>query len=225
MKTRVLALSLAASLAAAASATAQIRQGTVEINPFAGYLFGGTFHRGSNALFTSSVDVEDHFTFGGRLGFNITNLFEPEFQYSRTETAFVSRDNDGVFGGGHNQRLGDLDIDYYLGYLTFNFGHRRVVPYFTMGAGAAHLKPRVQDTRASADTRFTASAGAGLKVFATPHFGLRFDGRAYTTSLGDRRRDNCDGFSDRCCDTFSDRCSDRHWLTNGDLTGGFVIAF
>jgi hypothetical protein len=213
MKLRVLSLTLALA-ATAATASAQLRAGTVEINPFAGYLFGGTFGRGSNAIFTHSVDVADHFTFGGRLGVNFTSLWEMEFQYSRTETDFQTRGQDDVFGDGH-QKLGRLNIDYYLGYVTFNFGHRRIVPYFTLGAGAAHLDPHVPDTPASSDTRFTASAGGGLKVFVNPHFALRFDGRAYTTSLGRDDRHDCDfGCSDR-----------QHWLTNGDLTGGFIVAF
>ncbi|HEY3203383.1 MAG TPA: outer membrane beta-barrel protein [Thermoanaerobaculia bacterium] len=216
MKIRVSALLFCAILASAGVATAQVRQGTVEISPFAGYLFGGTFARGSNALFTSAVDVDDHATYGGRLGVNLSSLFELEFQYSRTDTSFVTRDTGGVFDGGR-QDLGDLNIDYYMGYLTFNFGHRRVVPYFTMGAGAAHLDPRVPGVSASADTRFTASLGGGLKVFVTPHFGLRFDGRGYTTSLGKGRHISCNDFFDTC--------SDRHWLTNGEATGGLIFAF
>jgi hypothetical protein len=63
------------------------------------------------------------------------------------------------------------------------------------------------------DTRFTASAGIGLKAFMTPHVGLRFDGRYYGTFLRDSNRDRCD------------RCSNRtDWLSNGDLTGGLIFA-
>ena len=114
MKTRIAILFFAA-IAAASAGIAQDRT-TVEINPFGGYLFGGKFARGSTSLFTSDVDVDDHATYGGRLGFLITRSFELELQYSRTETAFVTRDGGDLFGPGH-QRLGDLNIDYYLGYM------------------------------------------------------------------------------------------------------------
>ena len=210
MNLRVLPLAATALLAASAL-FGQIREGTVEIEPFAGYLFGGQFphpHR-SMTLF-HSVDVEDDPIYGGRVGYNISQLFEVEFQYSQTNSAFQTQND---FGGGTT--LGDLKIQYFLGYSTFNFGHGRVVPYVTVGAGAAELTPKVAGLNLSSDTRFTASFGAGLKVFLTPHFGLRFDGRGYSTLLGDHTYP---------CGYYS-TCVNSSWLTNGDATGGIVIAF
>ncbi len=199
---------------------AQIRSGTVEINPFGGYLFGGRFPAGSNGLFTSKVDVEDRVTYGGRIGWNITSTFEAEAQFSRTETHFESPGGDVLFESSRG-RLGDLTIDYTLGYMTFNFGHRRVVPYVTFGMGAARLDPDVCRVRPQpcsnpgADWCYTASAGAGIKTFATPHFGFRFDGRYYGTLL---RGDRCD--STRRCDR-----NRSDWLGNGDINGGLILAF
>jgi opacity protein-like surface antigen len=216
MKIRVLLVSLA-SLLPASALFAQIRQNTVEISPYAGYLFGGRFARGTNALFNSRVDVDDHATYGLRIGFNVTSNFQIELQGSRTETAFVTPEGGQIFGPGH-QRLGDLDIDYLLGYMTFNFGHRRAVPYVTLGAGIARLDPDVPGIRAERETRFTGSIGAGVKTFFTPNFGLRFDGRYYATSLDDSND------RDHDCDFF-DNCDNRDWLTNGEVTGGLVFAF
>jgi len=219
MKTRIALLALLAALCVAPPSRAQTPS-IVELNPFGGYLFGGTFNRGSNSLFNTKVDVDDHATYGGRLGFPVTPLFEIELQYSRTSTALVTPDGGTLFGPGP-QRLGDLDIDYYLGYATFNLGHnRRIVPYLTVGAGAARLDPRVEGTTASADNRFTASAGGGLKMMFNEHFGLRFDGRYYATRLN--KNDGDDGQ----CDIFFVDCNNnRDWLKNGDVNGGFVFAF
>jgi hypothetical protein len=208
------------SLLSAPVCLAQVRSGTVEISPFAGYLFGGRFPAGSNSLFTSKTDVEDHATYGGRIGWNITSLFEAEAQFSRTETHFISPGGEALFGPS-GTRLGDLTLDYALGYMTFNFGHRRFVPYVTFGMGAARLDPDVCKARPQpcsnpgADWRYTASAGAGIKTFVTPHFGFRFDGRYYGTLLRD---DHCD--TDRHCGR-----NRSDWLSNGDLTGGLVFAF
>lgn len=213
MKTRLLLIA-AAALLLTSSIQAQVRQGTVELEPFAGYLWGGSFDQGSTVLFPTRVDVEDHATYGGRIGVNVTSLFEMEFQYSRTETFFVSHEHDGVFGPGP-ARLGDLRIEYFLGYATFNFGHSRLVPYVSVGAGAAHLTPEVAGVNAQSDTRFTASLGGGLKVFLNPHFGLRFDGRGYTTSLSNSNDSSCGHHN----------CNNSNWLTNGEATGGLVIAF
>ena len=204
--------------------SAQIRSGTVEINPFAGYLFGGRFAQGTLAIFDTKVDVDNHTTFGGRLGWNVTSKWEIEAQVSRTETAFVTPGSRKLFGDS-GRRLGDLRIDYLLGYGTFNFGHGRAVPYFTLGMGAARLEadmcrgvvtPCANPDR---DTRFTASAGVGLKAFMTPHFGLRFDGRYYGTLLRDSERDRDRRCVDRRCDNRTD------WLGNGDVTGGLIFAF
>ena len=216
MKLRALSLAVAAAAMLSASPLcAQVRQGTVELEPFAGYLFGGRFSRGTTDLFPYSVDVADEPTYGGRVGFNITSLFEVEFQYSQTETEFETPNGGGIFGPGETG-LGDLKIQYFLGYTTFNFGHGRFVPYVTVGAGGATLTPKVAGVNTSSDTRFTASLGGGLKAFITPHFGLRFDGRAYTTSLGERNHSSCD-------DYYGCRATD--WLTNGTATGGVIIAF
>lgn len=222
-KARVAVLSTLALLLAGVC-SAQIRRGTVEISPFAGYLFGGNFPRGSNALFNFDVDVGDHATYGARLGYNLTSKIQVEVQFSRTETAFVRGRDRELFGSSSRRKLGDLKIDYVLGYGTFNFGHWRAVPYVTLGMGVARLDasrvvcarapcpdPRVED-------RFTASLGVGVKTFMNPHFGFRFDGRYYGTSLRNSRDDRCD--------RFFDTCSNRHdWLSNGDITGGLVFAF
>jgi len=216
MKFRVFLLSLLA-VAASAVAHAQIREGTVEISPFAGYLFGGEFARGTTSLFNTKVDVDDKATYGVRVGYNVSEKFEFEVQASRTDTKFVTN-NDQLFNPGQ-QNLGDLRIDYLLGYGTFNFGHRRAVPYITIGAGVARLDPNVPGSIARRDTRFTGSLGIGFKAFVNPHFGFRFDGRGYATSLGNRN----DRFGCRN-DVFND-CDNREWLTNGELSGGLLFAF
>jgi OmpA-OmpF porin, OOP family len=220
MKLRVSLFVLAAALASAA-AFAQVREGTVEISPFAGYLFGGEFARGTTSVFDFRVDVDDDATYGLRLGYNITDNFEIEAQASHTATQFVTGNNE-LFGNG-SDNLGDLDIDYFMGYMTFNFGHRRAVPYVTVGAGAARLDPNIPGSNARRDTRFTGSLGVGVKAFVNPHFGLRFDGRGYATSLDNNRRRD-----DRFCDDndFFDRCdNNRDWLTNGELSVGLIFAF
>lgn len=220
-----ISLLLLAAYLLAPICSAQVRGGTVEINPFAGYLFGGRFPQGTLAIFDTRVDVDNHATYGARLGWNITSKVELEAQVSRTETEFLTPGSREVFGNS-GRRLGDLTIDYLLGYGTFNFGHGRAVPYVTLGMGAARLdadvcrgvvtipgKPCVNPDR---DTRFTASAGLGVKAFLTPHVGLRFDGRYYGTFLrDDSRSSRCD----RGCDNRTD------WLSNGDVTGGLIFAF
>ncbi len=215
MRTKLLTLALLAlaPIFTAGRAEAQIRTNTVEINPFFGRFFGGEFARGSNSLFNEKVDVDDANTWGLRVGYNATEMFEFEIQGSRTDTHFISHESGDVFGSG-GERLGDLRVDYLLGYGTFNFGHRRVLPYVTIGAGVGRLQPSDTALPAHDSTRFTGSLGAGLKFFATPHFGFRIDGRGYSTYLN--RDDTC---------RHDDRCDDRHYLTNGEVSGGLILSF
>ncbi len=221
MKFRVSLVAAFALFAAGMStaALAKVREGTVEISPFAGYLFGGEFSRGSTDLFDFRVEADDDATYGVRLGFNLTDNFEMEFQASRTESAFVSDDDHDLFGTD-GESFGDLTIDYYMGYGTFNFGHGRAVPYFTIGAGVARLDPDVPGSGARSDTRFTGSLGVGVKTFVNPHFGFRFDGRGYATSLGDNDDDHFG-----CDDDFFDDCDNSDWLTNGEISAGLIFAF
>jgi opacity protein-like surface antigen len=219
MRSRIALLALFALLVSSA-AFAQVRGGTVEISPFAGYLFGGEFSRGTTALFNTDADVEDHGTYGVRFGYNVNSKFETELQYSRTETHFVTHNNSTLFEPSGTKKLGDLDIDYLLANFTFNFGHGRWVPYITFGGGAARLNPSVPGVNTSTEYKGTGTIGGGVKVFFNPHFGLRFDGRYYATWIhDDNNHNNCDH-------DHSHDCSSHHdWLNNGDVTGGLVFAF
>jgi hypothetical protein len=215
MKSRIALLIPALALVFAATATAQLRSGTTEINPFGGWLFGGEIahvHAFDNDFdHHTHVDVSDDAAYGGRIGYNFTSLFQLEGEYQHTDTNFVLR-----LDNAPDQNLGDLKIDYFMSYATFNFGHSRVVPFFTIGAGAANLVPNVPGTFSDSEVRFTTAAGGGVKVFLNPHFGFRFDGRFYETWLGDHSHLLCD--TDGFCNT-------RDWLPNFATTGGFVIAF
>lgn len=214
MKMRILVIALASIVAGAASATAQLRRDTVEINPFAGYLFGGQFGRSFDDDFDrhSRLQVDDEAVYGGRLGFNITSLFEIEFEYAQSETELVF---DGRDDFAPDDRIGDLRFQYFMGYATFNFGRGRAVPYFTIGSGAANIKPRIAGVPTDSDTRYTAGIGGGVKYFFNPHFALRFDGRAYSSYLGD---------SGVICGS-SSACTQTNWVTNGAANGGIILAF
>lgn len=213
MKSRVAFLVLALALACAPAALAQLRAGTVEINPFAGYLFGGEIHNDFDDFDDfddDRIDIADDWNYGGRIGYNFSSLFQLEAEYARTETHFLFRSRNF-----EDEEFGDLRIEYFLGYATFNFGRGRVVPFFTIGAGGANLTPNLPGTLAESEVRFTTAAGGGVKVFVCPWFGFRFDGRFYTTWLGDESRVYCE----------DDFCHTRDWLPNFTATGGFILAF
>ena len=211
MKIRIACLALLLA-AAAASARGQIRSGTVEINPYAGYLFGGNFGDTQVEFTPYRVGIDDDPIYGGRIGFNVTSLWELEFEYGYDKTQLI-RDSNSNFVPPVT--IGDLTLQYFMGYATFNFGYSRLVPYFTIGGGAANLKPKISGVDTVSDTRFTAGIGGGVKYFFDPHFALRLDGRAYSTYLGD---------TTVLCGPYY-VCTQSNWLTNGAANGGIIIAF
>ena len=226
MKPRIAALSFALCVLASA-ARAQVRSGTFEISPFYGYLFGGDYPSSGSTL---RVQVDDHATYGVSLGYFINSALQVEGRWARTQTGFVSRDDGHHHGdgsGSNDQRLEDLTIDYFMSYATFHFGHRRWVPYVTVGMGAAMLDPGPLQIECvtepclplegSTKTRFTTSVGGGVKYYANRHFGFRLDARGYFTYLNSNG--DC-GSSHH----HSGNCS-TNWLSNFETTGGLVIAF
>jgi hypothetical protein len=82
----------------------------------------------------------------------------------------------------------------------------------------ANLKPDIRGV--SADNRFSASAGVGVKIPINPNFGIRLEGRGYFTSLDNNTGDNgrCDYY--RCYNDYYG-----HDLYQGEANVGFVISF
>jgi hypothetical protein len=214
MKNRVLLLVLAAALTGAASASAQLRAGTVELNGFAGYLVGGHFNDAPGTdLYPSGyrLEIGDDLNYGGRIGYNFNSVFEAEFEYARTDTHLRLDPRSNL----PTVDFADFAIQYFMGYMTFNFGHGRGVPYFTIGGGVADFDPTFTGVSTGSKTYGTAAIGGGYKYFFNPHFGLRLDTRFYSTAVGSRTFYCGYGYY----------CRDTNWVTNFVANGGILIAF
>ncbi len=212
MRSRVSLLAFAVLLVVAASASAQYRGGTVEINGFAGYLVGGNighFRDFNNDCCHTDLDVDDHLAYGGRIGYNFTNLWEVETEFTQSDTHLDLDHHNNL----PDEQIADLRFQYFMGYLTVNFGSSRFVPYFTVGSGAANLRSEFAGFPSNSEVRYTASAGGGIKIFLNPHFAFRFDGRFYSTYLSGRA----------ICGP--DFCTNNTWVTNFVPNGGFIVAF
>jgi|RhiMetdeSRZDD1v2_1073273.scaffolds.fasta_scaffold00508_12 opacity protein-like surface antigen len=213
MRSRVSVLALAVLVAVAASASAQYRGGTVELSGFAGYLVGGNighFHDFNNNCCHTDLDVDDHLAYGGRIGYNFNNRFEIETEYTQSDTHLELDTHNNL----PNQQIADLRFQYFMAYMTVNFGgSSRFIPYFTLGSGAANLRSEFPGFQSQSEVRYTASAGGGIKIFLNPHFAFRFDGRFYSTYLSGRA----------ICGP--DFCTNNTWVTNFVPNGGLVFAF
>ncbi len=215
-----LLLALAASFAAS-PLCAQDRTGTIEITPFGGGYIGGRLHAGSNSIFSRSVDIKPSAGYGLRLAANVNRWFALEAGFSRAESD-IKGTGSGLFGGG--QKLGEMEFRHYELNGVFNFGKRRVIPYVTLGGGATTFRARVPEIPTTADTRFTANFGLGVKFFVHPHVALRFDGRGRAAYVNDSRR--CERLTYYYCDGHDYRDDDsRRWYGSGEVTGGLTFAF
>jgi Outer membrane protein beta-barrel domain len=184
----------------------------IEISPFAGYFLGGKIF--DSRMLGPYLSFANDLTYGVRVGWNATPHIEPEFQWSRTETEFSP---------AHPEYLHSLNVDYFLGGASYNFGSAATRPYFSLDFGAA----RINAIDYVPDTLFTISVGAGVKHFFTPNFGLRIDARGYTSKTDEHLKSVCttstlpDGVGGPSVPV---PCA-HDWLLNGDVTGGVVIAF
>lgn len=142
------------------SARSEIRAGSFEMSPFAGYNF-----------FESDQNLEDDFVFGGRLGYNFTKNFGIEVvgEYLRT-----SVDDDAepwTRQGQFTSSIDDVDItSYHLDILYHFIPDGGFNPFIAAGYGFANFDPKINDR----DMAFV-SFGLGAKYWLTDNLGLRLD--------------------------------------------------
>ena len=212
-------LLLALLVAAASPAFGQDRTGTVEITPVGGAYFGGRLDAGSNGLFNHDVEVKDAGTYGVRLGYNFNRRFGLEWGWTRAKADIQNVGSSVLWVAG--TKLGELTVNQYDMNFVISMAHGRVIPYFTIGGGATTFQASLPGSTSSTDTRFTANAGFGLKMFLDPKVALRFEGRGRSSYVSDS---GCNSSWDSSCHD-SHGNSDSRWYTSGEVTGGLTVAF
>ena len=221
-------------LSVAGRASAQ-NEHRFEISPFGGYLLGGTVldlqlappPNPTGTGLREHIGFDDGATVGLRAGYMLSRKWEIELQASRSFNDLVERVH-----GLHNldgtraepeARIASFHTDYLMAFGTLHLGSGATRPYLTLGAGAGRLDPgQGQDV-----THFAAGLGVGVKSYLRPHFGLRIDARGYATRLSRRGLAfSCgEGVDSGLGYVISVECPRRHWLINGDVTGGVILAF
>lgn len=151
-----------------------------ELTPFLGYRYGGSISANQTDLFNTDVNVASHMNYGAAFGIPMQNGWKIELSVDRQDTQFT------VGGGGLFNPAGDIagfHVTYFQGGLQIPFAvSRNATPYFLVGAGVANLNPDVPGV--SADTRFAAHAGVGVKIPIQRNMGIRLEEKAFFTSLG-----------------------------------------
>jgi opacity protein-like surface antigen len=180
---------------------------SIEITPFLGYDFGGSFDVFDFEFGRVNFELQDGESYGVIVDFPISRTFQVEAMAFRQPTTLEI--DEGFFGPSFE--LSDLDIDYLQAGLLWQGSLGQAKPFFTAGAGLARLNPDIPEL--DSETRFAFNLGGGVKTFFTPHFGLRFEGRLLVITLPE---DNEELF---CCRGEDDA------LSQGHVALGFIFAF
>ena len=172
MRSTILALVAVLLLAASPAFAGGGAKGDWELGIYGGYGWlddYGIFH------------PKNHFLYGGRIGYFLTRHWSLEFSGQRmsTKTDF--------------DLLGVENVDVHLSALRlnalYNFGGEHFRPFLTAGGG----KEKIDVDNYGESCAFGWNAGAGFRLFLSPHWNLRADGRYVSTKVGgqvDERQHN-----------------------------------
>src|SRR5512134_3134125 len=121
---------LTAMLVAAATATVSAQDARVELSGTAGWTFSDGVNVGAIDDSPIRVDPKDAFSWGARLGFNVTPNFEVGGLFSLQSTDLEA-------SGIVNRSIGQTIYNYH-GYFAYNFGdpEAKARPYLLGGLGA-----------------------------------------------------------------------------------------
>ena len=180
-----------------------------ELTPSVGYRWGGTIFADQAFVFGEDVEVAPSASLGvsfgiplGGLGMKLELMANRQSSELETESGLFEPEN----------RVADIDVTYLHAGLQIPFSRsRNAVPYAVISAGIANLDPDLAGI--SAENRFSASAGVGVKVPMSRALSLRVEGRGYYVTLEDE--DDC-----RICDYYYNKD-----FYQGEVNVGLVISF
>ncbi len=185
------------------------RRSAFELTPFIGYRWGGTIFADQTFLFGQDVDVAPSANLGvnfalplGDTGMKLELMANRQSSELETDSGLFEPDNE----------VADIDVTYLHAGLQIPFAQsRNATPYFVVSGGLANLDPQISGV--SAENRFSASAGVGVKVPMSNILSIRLEGRGYYTAL--EEDDDC-----TICDYFYNED-----FYQGEVNLGLVISF
>jgi len=195
--------------------TARAQEPRVEISGTAGWTFSDGVNVGGIDDSPIRVDPKDAFSWGARLGFNVTPNVEVGFLFASQATDLEA--------SGIVSRSVPQTIYNYHGYFAYNFGDSdaTVRPYVLGGLGATQygsLSTTAGDI--GGETQFSSTWALGLKMFPNPKFGLRLEARWTPTYI----KSDPEGY---WCDPYWGcyTVSEAEFSNQYELSGGIIIRF
>ena len=170
---------------------------------------------GANDNSPIRVDPKDAFSWGARLGFNLSPNVELGFLFNMQKTDLEAS---GIVNVSVPQ-----SIYNYHGYFAYNFGDSdaSVRPYVLGGLGATQFGSL--DTalgQIGGETKFSSTWAFGLKMYPGKNFGIRLEGRWTPTYI----KSDAAGY---WCDPYWGcyTVADAQYANQFELSGGITLRF
>jgi len=206
---------LTTMMVALAASAAQAQDPRVELSGTAGWTFSDGVSVGASDNSAIRVDPKDAFSWGARLGFNLSPNVELGFLFASQKTDLEA--------SGLINRSVPQSIYNYHGYFAYNFGDTdaSVRPYVLGGLGATQFGSL--DTplgQVGGNTKFSSTWAAGLKMFPSKNFGIRLEGRWTPTYI----KSDAAGY---WCDPYWGcyTVGDPEFSNQFELSGGIILRF
>jgi opacity protein-like surface antigen len=195
---------------------AELRAQRVEIQPFVGTRFGGSFSVEEpipGGTRPADINLDAGLAWGATLGVAVSERLDVEFLWSRQESHLSADTFEGHID------LVDAAVSQYHGNVLFHFADReaRFRPYVLFGLGATSLDPDAPGVDGA--TKFSYAAGGGVKFDVSKHVGIRLQGRFTATYLKDEPALFCDLFG------FCYVLSAAQYGNQGEFTAGVMFRF
>ncbi|MCK5136913.1 MAG: hypothetical protein KAR19_14095 [Bacteroidales bacterium] len=181
----------------------------IEINGFTGIHLGGKVR-----LYDGDFRINDAQNYGGKIAFGISSTTFAEISYMRSDTKgqfypFSGDLGDQVAFSSNYIQVGGLQEVHY----------GRVSPFATVAMGIAVWSPK--SSLYSSKTQFSATVGAGLKLWLTDMIGIRLQGSMLMPMI-------FDGFGFGCgIGTGGSNCGGNLYTRitpfQGEFSGGITI--
>jgi opacity protein-like surface antigen len=198
-----------------AGSAAWAQEPRVEISGTAGWTFSDGVSVGANDNSPIRVDPKDAFSWGARLGFNLSPNVELGFLFNSQSTDLEAS---GLVNVSVPQKIYN-----YHGYFAYNFGDTdaSVRPYILGGLGATQFGSL--DTaigQIGGETKFSSTWALGLKMFPSKNFGIRLEGRWTPTYI----KSDAAGY---WCDPYWGcyTVADAQYANQFELSGGITLRF
>jgi hypothetical protein len=159
-----------------------LRAQGIEVAPFGGYRVGGDFFE---ILAGHPVDVDGAPALGVAFNVPLSNGYQIEGLFTHQQADIITAQP--LASPTHR----GVSVDHWQGggLQEFDIERPQVRPFLTGSVGVTRFA-----TEGDSEIRFSVAAGGGVKLFPSPNFGVRLDGRVFATFVdADTRAVACAG--------------------------------